>query len=83
MCNRHIEATGGGRWVFNICEVVVGIAKWLTLRKSVFVNNVVYWDLLTPEGKDTAASKHQDPITNQCSVVSQKDGIPSYTTTRT
>jgi len=37
--------------VFSICEEVVGIAKWLTLRKSVFVNSVVYWDLLTPEGK--------------------------------
>jgi hypothetical protein len=51
-------------------EEVEGVAKWLTLRKSVFVNNVVYWDLLTPEGKDTVASKHQDPLTNQCSVIS-------------
>jgi hypothetical protein len=82
MCNRYVEATGGGRGVFSVCEEVVGIAKWLTLRKSVFVNNVVYWNLLTPEGKDTVASKHQDPITSQCSVISQGDEIPSYTTVR-
>jgi len=57
--------------VFSICEEVVGIAKWLTLRKSVFVNNVVYWDLLTPEGKDTVASKHQDPYNQsvQCHIL--------------
>jgi hypothetical protein len=77
---KPLEEEGGGG-VFSICEKVVGIAKWLTLRKSVFV--VVYWDLLTPEGKDTVASKQQDPITNQCSVVSQKDGIPSNTIART
>jgi len=32
--------------------------------------------------KDTVASKHQDPITSQCSVISQGDEIPSYTTAR-
>jgi hypothetical protein len=83
MCNRYIEVTGGGRGVFSICEEVVDIAKWLTLRKSVFVNNVADWNLLTPEGKDTIASKHQNPITNQCSVIFQKDGILTYTTART
>ena len=69
--------------MFYMYEEVVGITKWLTLRMSVFVNNVVFRDLLTPESKDTVASKHQDPITNHCSVITQKDGIPSCTTART
>jgi hypothetical protein len=58
ICVTDIEATGGGGGMFSMYEEVECVAKWLTLRRSVFVNNVVYWDLLTHEGKDTVVSEH-------------------------